>query len=349
MQVGAGLPHNSQAQRGELDGPCQWRLGCPKPGPGGVCVAAAKVPPAPPGGAMPPRVFGSIVATCCCRLMACPYYTCPQMGPYVAALRRHPCCCNACNTRLRVDWVYGGKTFGEQPRSKQSPDCSYSDLLSGDTNDWCFVGLEGSPKGGSGKAHADARVEMLGAITATIADKVGVGGIGAVAVEDGSYYLIKWTGTPGVSATGQSTCTGHWLAKIHDTRNWYQVVSNPEEQVQDMRHVTSAAVEVEAYPETNNLPPKAREHHLVEAGNLPVEINDSTHCYLLDEVRRRSNLEYDPEKYLMLDGPGGGDEASVGSASGSSSSGSSSSEQPSEDDDTNSECSSASGGSMQEG
>ena len=73
-----------------------------------------------------------------------------------------------------------------------------------------------------------------------------------------------------------------------------------------MRHVVSAAVEVEAYSETNNLPPKARKHHLVEAGNLPVETNDSTHCYLLDEVRRRSNLEYDPEGYLMLGGPGGG-------------------------------------------
>ena len=57
------------------------------------------------------------------------------------------------------------------------------------------------------------------------------------------------------------------------------------------RHVASAAVEVEAYPETNNLPPRAREHHLVEAGDLPVEANGSTHCYLLGEVRRRSNLE----------------------------------------------------------
>ena len=116
----------------------------------------------------------------------------------------------------------------------------------------------------------------------------------------------------------------------------------------DLRCVVDANVEVEAMSETNMMPPKAREHHLVEAGNLPVEVNGSTHCYLLGEVRRRSNFEYEPESYIILGDGGGGGEASVGSASGPSSSGGSTSEQPSGGDDTSSACSSVSGGSMQE-
>ena len=172
-----------------------------------------------------------------------------------------------------------------------------------------------------------------------------------MAVEDDrtdGYYLVKWTGTPEVSAGGHPTCTGHWLARIHETRNWYQVVSNPEEQVVDLRCVVDANVEVEAMSETNMMPPKAREHHELQAGDLPVMLTDNSHYYLLDEVRRRSNFEYEPEEYVMLGDGGGGDEASVGSASGSSSSGGSTSEQPSGDDDTNSTCSSVSDGSMQE-
>ena len=157
------------------------------------------------------------------------------------------------------------------------------------------------------------------------------------------------TGTPGVSAGGHPTCTGHWLAKTHDTRDWYQVVSNPEEQVVDLRCVVDANVGVEAMPETNMVPPRAREHHELQAGDLPVELTGNSHYYLLGEVRRRSNFEYEPESYIILDDDGGGDEGSVGSASGSSSSGSSSSEQPSGGGDTNGGCSSASGGSMQEG
>ena len=88
-------------------------------------------------------------------------------------------------------------------------------------NDWYIATLNEKKGGGPGgaQAHADAKVEMLGAITATIAGQVGVGNIGAMAVEDDrtdGYYLVKWTGTPGVSAGGHPTCTGHWLARIHE-------------------------------------------------------------------------------------------------------------------------------------
>ena len=126
------------------------------------------------------------------------------------------------------------------------------------------------------------------------------------------------------------------------------MVSNPEEQVVGLGCVVGASVEVEAMSGANMVPPRAREHHELQAGDLPVVLTGNSHYYLLDEVRRRSNFEYEPEEYVMLGDDGGGGEASVGSASGSSSSGGSTSEQPSGDDDTNSTCSSVSDGSMQE-
>ena len=103
--------------------------------------------------------------------------------------------------------------------------------MGGGMGDWYIATLQPLPKGGSEEAHAGARVEVVGATTATIAGQVGVGGIGAVAAGGGTcggYYLAKWAGAPGAPATGEVTCLGHWFEEIPRARRWHQVVSNPK-------------------------------------------------------------------------------------------------------------------------
>ena len=106
------------------------------------------------------------------------YYTCPQLGPNKAALRRHPCGCDACHKRLGLEWA-PGESIGGQPRPKANSGCWYYSLLGGGMGDWYIATLEPLPKGGSEEAHAGAQVGVVGAITATIAlAKWGLGALG---------------------------------------------------------------------------------------------------------------------------------------------------------------------------
>ena len=166
---------------------------------------------------------------------------------------------------------------------------------------WYIATLVGAQGGGPGGAHAGARVEVLGAATATIAGQVGVGGIGAVAADDdicGGYYLVKWTGAPGASAGGNVACVGHWFEEAPRARLWPQVVHNPGGVVVGMRYVVGAAVGVKVYPETNMLPPQAQ--HTLVGGNWPVKLTGNSHHYSLGEARRRPHLGHDPEGALVM-------------------------------------------------
>ena len=75
-------------------------------------------------------------------------------------------------------------------------------------------------------------------------------------------------------------------------------MSNPKGVVVNMRYVIDAAVESKPMSESNMIPPQAK--HELLGGNIPVELTDSCHNHLLDEILRRSHLEYDPERALLM-------------------------------------------------
>ena len=62
--------------------------------------------------------------------------------------------------------------------------------------------------------------------------------------------------------------------------------------------MVGAAVESKPMSESNMVPPQAK--HKLLGGNIPVGLTDSCHNHLLDEILRRSHLEYDPERALLM-------------------------------------------------
>ena len=67
------------------------------------------------------------------------YYTCKELGPMRAAIRRLACNCEACDQTIQKPWV-NGIAAQDQERFKDSEDCYFQSIF-GNENKWHIVDL----------------------------------------------------------------------------------------------------------------------------------------------------------------------------------------------------------------
>jgi hypothetical protein len=70
-------------------------------------------------------------------------YTCHELGLRFAAVRRYPCSCNACHSKIMLPWdntlpLKSREDRAKQPRFQHVPDCKYAEIFE-ELNDWKII------------------------------------------------------------------------------------------------------------------------------------------------------------------------------------------------------------------
>ena len=162
----------------------------------------------------------------------------------------------------------------------------------------------------------EEREVVLKHVTTSVARSIEVGKIGAFAFdqgkeeesEDEEYCLVEFVGLPRTDQ-GEGTTGGncawkvdcHWLIGVPTARHWY--TKSSEKKTVDLVHVVATDVEMEPMSPTNMMRNRAVRK---EAAKMKaMRISDESHEFILDEIRRRERLEYDPSRVFV----GAGDES----------------------------------------
>ena len=236
------------------------------------------------------------------------YYVCPQLGPGKAALRRFPCNCPACDEVITKPWTNAIKDPVLQPRFQNPDNCFFKPLF-GDENKWHFVELK--ERSGTDEDEVDEEREVvLKHVTTSVARSIEVGKIGAFAFaqgkeeesEDEEYCLVEFVGLPRTDQ-GDGTTGGncawkvdcHWLIGVPTARHWY--TKSSEKETVDLVHVVATDVEMEPMSPTNMMRNRAVRKEAAE--KKAMRISDESHEFILDEIRRRERLEYDPSRVFV--------------------------------------------------
>ena len=225
------------------------------------------------------------------------YYTCPEMGTGVAALRQVPCNCNACDEKIRLPWDDGVKDAKDQPRFATCDDCFLNSVLE-DSNGWHIVELV--LKKGDDEDVDEAHQEVLHHVTSAVAQSVVVGEIGALATADvdaaDGYYLFEFTSLPYTDQVvgGALKCDVNWLYPLPQARKWF--TKSVECDSVDLLNVVSTGVDMLPISQSN-MPPSKRQKEAKANGAL--KISEESHNFILDEIIRRDRLEYDPTRVFF--------------------------------------------------
>ena len=222
------------------------------------------------------------------------YYTCPEMGTGVAALRQVPCNCISCDEKIRLPWDDCVKDVKDQPRFGKCDDCFLNSIVE-DSNGWYIVELV--VKTGDDEDVDEAHQEVLHHVTSAIAQSVVVGEIGAIATagDDASdgYYLFEFTSLSYTDQVvgGALKCDVNWLYPLPHARKWF--TKSVEGDSVDLLNVVSTGVDM-LQISPMNMPPSRRMKEAKANGAL--KISEESHNFILDEIIRRDRLEYDPTR-----------------------------------------------------
>ena len=251
------------------------------------------------------------------------YYTCPELGPDKAALRRFPCNCQACDEVISRPWIPGVDPQ-EQARFEDADDCFFKPLLE-DENKWHLVQLK--EKSSTDKEDVDEeRQVVLRHVTTAVGRSIEVGKIGAYAFElhpdhitEDEYYLVEFIGLPyteqdensddeqdeNKDAVWKVDC--YWLIEVPGARFWY--TRSTQKITVHMVHVVSTDVELIPISPTNMI--RNRAVRKAAAEKNAVKIAEKSHDFILDEIRRRERLEYDPSRVFVGDDLDSDDEEEI--------------------------------------
>ena len=235
------------------------------------------------------------------------YYTCRELGPNKAALRRFPCNCEACNEIITKPWVYGVKAE-KQERFADPEDCYFKPLLE-DYNQWHFVEL--NTKGEDEEGVDKEREIVPRHVTTSLSASVEIYNIGALAFQkdkkseeetEEEYYLVEYIGRP---YTSQDESTNpdesdlkvdcYWLNSIPGARYWYTKSKNPV--TVDMAYVVATDVEMKPISPTNMIKNRSIRREATRKNAL--RITDESHDFIVHEIDLRERLEYDPSRVLV--------------------------------------------------
>ena len=183
----------------------------------------------------------------------------------------------------------------DQPRFKNSDDCYFKSIME-ESNCWYIVHLV--ERNDTDQDDIDEEnEEILNHITSYLAQTIEIGGYGAVATADEDslegYYLVEFLGLPYTDQeTGALKCDCNWLNPVPRARMWY-TKSNLETKV-NLVNVVATQLELMPISPSNMISNRGLRRD-AEAKNA-MNISVGTHNSILDEIKRRERLEYDPSR-----------------------------------------------------
>ena len=227
------------------------------------------------------------------------YYCCPQLGPGRAALRRVPCYCQACNSKLKLPWI-NGKDYYEQERFQFVDDCYFASIL-GDVNKWYIVDIKQSELKSTKDDFDEVHAVVLDHITSKIVADVKIGETGAIGVDANElcplgYELVKFTSLPYTDQkSGKLMCDGYSYAQLPFSCQWYTITEILKSF--EMIHVVQTGLNMMPHDgDTYKVPPRMRQYKAVA-----LKLVEEEHHFILDENLRRSRLEYDPNRVFAIE------------------------------------------------
>jgi hypothetical protein len=230
----------------------------------------------------------------------------PDLGLGKIALRRIPCACHGCQGQLAKPWQ-PNVAASEQPRYKPG-NCELAPIFADGLNDWHIADVkqETGDDGGDLDEIDEANSRLLVGIATRMAERVIDGGVGVFATEDpdaDGYYLVKWTTCPytlqedqllkeyippQLVKAGELVCEGKYFNQVGGARQWY----TPSEVLTTVRMQEVIAPDLALLPisKQNKLPNTCKKTEATKFGAK--RISNDNHDMLLDEINRRSILEY---------------------------------------------------------
>ena len=218
-----------------------------------------------------------------------------ELGIGVAALRRVPCHCKACDTMILLPWS-PGVAAKDQPRFEQAPDCYLRPVL-GDYNKWYIVEIDDS-KDGDPEDTAELYHDVLHHMTSVLAMDIEIGSIGAVCTVDkqnskDGYYLIQFTSLPFTAQVENGTLQvkGQWVYELPGAPLWFYQEEGIEVTVE---LTTVLATNVQMIPFSPNNQPRNKITRRQADDNDAMRMTLEDHDAIMDEMQLRDRLEYDP-------------------------------------------------------
>ena len=181
------------------------------------------------------------------------YYTCKELGPMRAAIRRLACNCEACDQTIQKPWV-NGIAAQDQERFKDSEDCYFQSIFENE-NKWHIVDLV--EKSADDELDViEIREDTLRHMTTSLASSVEVGNIGAFGFEkvgkknndekEEEYYLVEFIGKPYLEQqTGAWLVDCNWLISVPSAKYWYTKSSEPT--TVNMMHIVATDVKMNPF------------------------------------------------------------------------------------------------------
>ena len=229
------------------------------------------------------------------------YYCSFELGRGVAALRRVPCHCQACETMIRLPWR-AGVPAKDQPRFQQVLDCHLRPVLE-EANKWFIVEIQDS-KEGDPEDTAELYHDVLHHMTSVIARDIEIGSFGAVCTVDkesakDGYYLIQFTSLPFTAQVENGTLQvkGQWLYELPGAPLWFYHEEAPEETV-DLTTILVPNLNLIPFSPDNQ--PRGKISRKVAGINDAMRLTQEDHDTIMDEIQLRDRLEYDP--MMVMDG-----------------------------------------------
>ena len=231
----------------------------------------------------------------------------PDLGLGKIALRRIPCACRGCRDQLAKPWQ-PNVAQSEQPRYKTG-NCDLAPIFAGGLNDWHITDVRqvtGEDDGEQEDELEEVNSRLLGGIATRMAERVSEGGIGVFQTEDpdtDGYYLVKWTtypytlqedtllkeyDPPQLVKAGELVCEGTYLNQVGRARQWY--TPSALFTTVRMQQVIAPCLALLPISTQNKLPNTCNKKEAKKYGAK--RISNEDHDMLLDEINRRSILEY---------------------------------------------------------
>jgi hypothetical protein len=231
----------------------------------------------------------------------------PDLGLGQIALRRIPCACAGCLAQLEKPWQ-PNVAASEQPRYKTG-NCELAPIFRDDLNAWhiTYVRQEtGEDSSGELDELEEANSRLLGGIATRMAERVTDGGVGVFQTEDpdaDGYYLVKWTTSPytlqddqllqeyeppQLVKAGELVCQGNYFNPVGRARLWYTPSGVPT--TVRMQQVIAPDLALLSISNQNKLPNTCNKREATKIGAK--RISNKDHDLFLDEINRRSILEY---------------------------------------------------------
>jgi hypothetical protein len=233
----------------------------------------------------------------------------PELGLGTAAVRRIPCCCEACVTQLKKPWR-PGTPAKEQERYEQNRNCQWWSIFEGE-NDWniikCVPGKEANPE-----QIEETQDVVLEGLATMMAETVEVGGNGAFLADDDrydGYYIVRWTSSPYTLQedllleefvppirieAGELVCDAVYWETLPRAKHWWYPKGETDTVTVRMQQVVASNLRLDEISTTNKLPNTCRKREATSVGARRISNHD--HDEILDEIARRDALEYEEEE-----------------------------------------------------